>query len=117
MAKKTASKASSIKKPKPKKKSARRASWLDPKSNTPLIEDYARAMKSFLKAMADGVIDRDELQKQEKKLVRLMKKIEPQLDDELHEQITQLLCEITVYDIMQMLIELQDTRPETRFYA
>jgi hypothetical protein len=72
-------------------------------------------MQSFLKAMADGIIERKELQKQEKKLVSLMKKIEPQLDDELHQQVTQLLCEITVYDSMQLLVELQDSRPESRF--
>jgi hypothetical protein len=65
--------------------------------------------------MADGVIDEDELQGQEKKLVSLMKKIEPQLDDPLHEQVTELLCEITVYDMMQMLVHLQDSRPECQF--
>jgi hypothetical protein len=97
------------------KTAARRTSWLDPKSNTPLIDDYAREMQSFLGAMADGVIEKAELEKQEKKLVSLMKKIEPQLDDELHEQVTQLLCEISVYDAMQMLVELQESRPQSRF--
>jgi hypothetical protein len=97
------------------KKSARGPSWLDTKSKTPLIDDSARTMQSFLKAMADGLIEKSELQKQEKKLVSLMKKIEPQLDDDLHKQVTQLLCEITVYNIMQMLIDLQNARPETEF--
>lgn len=129
MAKKNASKSSAAKKPKtvkkpkaakkPKKatKSIHRVSWLDPQLKTPIIDGYAREMQSFLEAMADGVIEKDELQKQEKRLVSLMKKIEPQLDDKLHEQVTQLLCEITVYDIMQMLTELQGSRPESRFHG
>jgi hypothetical protein len=115
MAKQTSVKASSTEKPKSQKKPAERTSWLDEKSDTPLIEDYARQMHSFLKAMADGVIEREELQKQEKTLVSLMKKIEPRLDDELHEQVTRLLCEITVYDMMHMLFELQGSPPATRF--
>ena len=115
MAKKSSTKTSADQKPKVSKKSTMRTSWLDPKSNTPLIDDYARQAQSFLTAMADGVIEKDELRSQEEKLVNLMKEIEPKLDDDLHEQVTQLLCEVSVYDFMQMLMGLQETRPEMRF--
>jgi hypothetical protein len=115
MSKKTSGKSSPTKKRATTKPAARRVKWLDAKSNVPQIEGYARQMKSYLAAMTDGVIDKDELKKQEKKLVSLMKKIEPQLDDELHRQVTDLLCEITVYDIMRMLAELHDSRPESTF--
>jgi hypothetical protein len=115
MAKKATAKAPAAKKRTAPKKPARRTKWLDPKLKTPLIEGYARKMKSFLTAMADGVIEKRELKQQEKRLVSLMKKVEPRLDDELHEQVTHLLCEITVYDMMQMLVELHDARPESRF--
>jgi hypothetical protein len=115
MAKKTIVKALPAKKRRSPKKPARRTRWLDPKQKTPLIERYARKMESFLTAMADGVIEKHELKDQEKRLVSLMKKVEPRLDDEMHEQVTELLCEITVYDMMHMLFELHDARPKSRF--
>src|SRR5262245_9877307 len=115
MAKKSTAKTSTTKEPKVAKKPTKRTSWLDPKSNTPLIDDYARQAQSFVTAMADGVIEQRELKAQEEKLVNLMKEIEPQLDDDLHEQVTQLLCEVSVYDFMQMLAGLEESRPEVRF--
>lgn len=80
-----------------------RKSWLDEKSETTLIDDYARQSASFIESMADGMIDQSEVEVQEAKLVALMKKIEPQLDDQQHADITELLCEMSVYSVMQLL--------------
>jgi hypothetical protein len=44
-----------------------------------------------------------------------MKEIEPQLDDATHEKITKLLCEISAYSAMQILHELYEARPNTKF--
>jgi hypothetical protein len=65
--------------------------------------------------MADGIVDKAELKAQEARLVALMKEIEPGLDDALHEKITHLLCELTAYDLMQMMHALQVARPKTEF--
>ena len=92
-----------------------RISWLDEKSETPLIERYARQLDSFLTAMADGRVEESEIQAQEARLVNLMKEIEPQLDDALHAKLTQLLCELIAYDLMQMLYAMQAARPKTAF--
>lgn len=97
------------------KKATKRLRWLDPKTDTPLIDNYARQMTSFVQALADGVIDDAEIKDQEKRLVALMKEVEPRLDDELHELVTRLLCEVTVYDMMQILSSVQQARPATRF--
>jgi hypothetical protein len=97
------------------KKAPKRTKWLDPKTKSPLIDDYARQMGSFLKAVADGDVDAAEVKAQEARLVKLMKRIEPKLDDDLHAQVTELLCELTVYDMMQVMTSLSDTRPPTRF--
>ena len=35
-----------------------------------------------------------------------MKKVEPELNDHLHEDVTHLLCELTAYNIMHTLHEL-----------
>jgi hypothetical protein len=94
---------------------AERTSWFDKKSKVPQIEQYARQLESFVQAMADGKIEPSELRDQETRLVDLMKEIEPQLDDALHEKVTRLLCELTAYDLMQMLHAMQEARPKTAF--
>ena len=94
----------------------KRQSWLDDATQTPLIDEYTQKLSTFIQAMADGKIDTTELTEQERRLVDLMKKIEPQLDDALHSQVTQLLCELTAYNVMQALFSLQDARPKTELH-
>ena len=95
--------------------SSARSSWLDDTLQAPLIEQYARQLDSFLETMADGRVDTSEIQAQEARLVALMREVEPQLDDALHEKVTRLLCELTAYDLMQMLHAMQEARPKTAF--
>ena len=92
-----------------------RAHWLDEKTDTPLIDEYVQKLGSFLEAMADGRIDASELKTQEDRLVALMKTIEPELSDELHEQVTHLLCELSAYNIMHTVHQFVETRPKTKF--
>jgi hypothetical protein len=47
--------------------------------------------------------------------VKLMKEIEPKLDPTLHAKVTELLCELTAYDMMQAFNLLQQSRPKTAF--
>ena len=44
-----------------------------------------------------------------------MKKVEPKLDDDLHEEVTELLCELTAYNIMHTVSEIAEARPKTKF--
>jgi hypothetical protein len=92
-----------------------RKSWLDDKGETTLIDDYAKQTGSFIDAMADGKIVDQEVADQETKLVDLMKKIEPKLNDEQHAEITELLCELSAYNVLQMLNMFQQARPVTQF--
>lgn len=96
-------------------RSKRKSSWLDEQSHKPTIERYARQLRSFLKAMEDGRIDQSELDEQEQRLVALMQEIEPQLDDALHARVTELLCELTAYDLMQTLHSINAGRPKPVF--
>ncbi len=98
-----------------RKISANRPGWLDEAAQKPVIEQYARQLGSFMEAMADGVIETDELRMQEDRLVQLMKAVEPQLDDGLHAQVTRLLCELTAYDLMQVLHAMHEARPKAEF--
>jgi hypothetical protein len=98
-----------------KKKDEGRASWLDDESQKPILDQYARKLDSFLQAMADGKIEQSEIEAQESRLVEVMKEVEPLLDDTQHEKVTRLLCELTAYDLMQMLYHMQQARPRTVF--
>ena len=90
-------------------------SWIDAETDTPMIDQYARQLDSFLQTFMDGIVDDDELKKQEDRLVELMKEIEPNLDDEMHSKVTKLLCELTAYNIMEYTHAIQQARPKTQF--
>ena len=92
-----------------------RVNWFDEKSQTPLIDQYARNLTSFLDVLADGKVDGSEIKSQEARVLDLMKQIESQLDDALHAKVTALLCELTAYDLMQTLYQMQQARPQTAF--
>jgi hypothetical protein len=92
-----------------------RTHWLDESTDTPLIHEYAHRLTGFIDAMADGKIETSELNEQEARLVALMKKVEPELSDKLHADVTHLLCELTAYNIMHSLHEIMAARPKTRF--
>jgi hypothetical protein len=91
------------------------STWFDEKSNSPMIADQAKRLESFLQAIAGGVVYDAELKSQEERLVKLMKEIEPQLEPKLHGRVTELLCELTAYDMMQVLNTMQQSRPKTIF--
>jgi hypothetical protein len=92
-----------------------RTHWLDEKTEAPLIDGYVQKLGTFLEAMADGHVDASELKAQEERVVALMKTIEPELSDAVHEQVTRLLCELSAYNIMHTIHQLVDSRPKTKF--
>jgi len=95
--------------------SKRSSAWFDDEANVPLIAERARQLESFVSAMADGVVEQSEVKAQEARLVKLMKEVEPLLSPELHAKVTELLCELTAYDLMQMLYSIHEARPKTVF--
>jgi len=87
-----------------------RTSWFDDKAGHEAIQDRVRHLDSFTSALADGVITSKELDVQEKRLVDAMKAAEPSLSDEQHAKLTTVLVEMTAYNIMRLLHELQAER-------
>ena len=69
---------------------AAKTPWFDDSTDTPLIAEYARKLDSFLDAVADARIETRELDEQEKRVVALMKEVEPLLSPEAHEKVTRL---------------------------
>ena len=94
---------------------AAKTPWFDDSTDTPLIAEYARKLDSFLDAVADARIETRELDEQEKRVVSLMKEVEPLLSPEAHEKVTRLLCEVTAYDLMHALHMAGKARPKTVF--
>ena len=92
-----------------------KSAWFDETSNASVIAEQANRLESFLQVMADGKVTDEEVKTQEARVVKLMKEIEPQLEPKLHERVTQLLCEVTAYDMMQSLNMMQSMRPVTKF--
>jgi hypothetical protein len=84
-----------------------RTHWFDDSTHLPVIDEQAEKLDLFVQAMADGVIEKKELEKQQESLIQIMKAVESDLTDEQHAKITQLLIELSAYNIMRLLHELQ----------
>jgi hypothetical protein len=92
-----------------------RTSWFDENATHPVIQEKVSKLESFTSAMADGVVSTQELTDQEARLVKAMKSLEADLSDELHAKVTTVLVELTAYDVMRLLHDLQAERPRAAF--
>ena len=92
-----------------------RTSWFDEKAAAPIVQEQVNKLQSFTTAMADGVVDKGELEAQERRLAEAMKRLEPDLSDELHAKVTGGLVEMTAYNIMRLLHELHAERARIAF--
>jgi predicted transcriptional regulator len=91
-----------------------RTSWFDD-ADLPVIEEQVEKLESFAEAMADGMIEKRELDKQLETMVAAMKAVEPDLTDDQHAKVTRLLVELSAYNIMRVIHELQARRLEKIF--
>jgi len=92
-----------------------RTSWFDDKAEHPVIQEQLTKLEAFTSALADGVISKAELAKQEQRLVAAMQKLEAGLSDELHAKVTTVLVELSAYNVMRLLHELQAERARMAF--
>jgi hypothetical protein len=92
-----------------------RTSWFDEKAEHQAIQERASKLESFTSALADGVVSKQELTGQEQRLVTAMKKVESELNDDLHAKVTTVLVELTAYNVMRLLHELQSERARMAF--
>ena len=89
-----------------------RTDWFDDSRDLPLIDEQVNKLTHFVNSMADGVIEKSELETQQAALVAAMKAVESELNDTQHAKVTQLMLELSAYNIMRLLHELQTTRLE-----
>jgi len=93
----------------------RRISWFDDTAEHPMIQEQITKLDSFTSALADGVVSKNELSGQERRLVTAMKTLEPDLSDDLHAKVTTVLVELSAYNVMRLLHELQAERARMAF--
>lgn len=91
-----------------------RTSWFDD-ADLPIIDEQVQKLESFTEAMSDGVIEARELARQQDTLVAAMKEVESALSDDQHAKVTRLLVEMSAYNIMRLLHELQSRRLQKTF--
>jgi hypothetical protein len=92
-----------------------RASWFDDRAEHALIHEKLETLESFTSALADGVVSKQELDGQEERLVKAMKSLEGTLNDEQHASVTTVFVELTAYNVMRLLHELQSERARIAF--
>ena len=92
-----------------------RNSWFDDKAEHPLIQEQVAKLESFTSAMVDGVVSRNEVDGQERRLVSAMKTLEAELSDDLHAKVTTVLVELSAYNVMRLLHELHAERARMAF--
>jgi hypothetical protein len=87
-----------------------RMNWFDENTDHPIIDEQVGKLESFAVAMADGIIEKQEVERQEQTLVAVMKEVEGQLTDAQHAAVTRLLVELSAYNVMRTLHELHAQR-------
>lgn len=92
-----------------------RIDWFDDKTDVPVVDEQVHKLEAFVEAMADGVIEKAELTKQQTSVVSAMKAVQNELSDSQHEKVTRLLVELSAYNVMRLLHELQETRLQRAF--
>lgn len=92
-----------------------RIDWFDEDKEVPVIDEQVNKLSHFVDSMADGVIEKAELEKQQSSVVAAMKAVEGELNDSQHEKVTRLLVEMSAYNVMRLLHELQQSRLQRSF--
>jgi hypothetical protein len=92
-----------------------RIDWFDDKTDVPVVDEQVHKLAAFVDAMADGIIEKAELEKQQSSVVSAMKAVQGELTDSQHEKVTRLLVELSAYNVMRLLHELQQTRLQKAF--
>ncbi len=83
-----------------------RINWLDDQTNVPALDEHVQQLEHFTNSLADGIVDAEELAKQSEAVVAAIKAVQDELSDDQHAKVTQLLVELTAFNIMQTLHEL-----------
>jgi len=88
-----------------------RTSWIDA-DNHPDIDAHVSQLEHFTRSIADGLVDTEELAKQEQNLLAAMRAVEKDLSDDQHGKVTKLLAELAAYSVMELLHTMAQAKVE-----
>ena len=83
-----------------------REPWFDSESSELMFSRYVERMESWQSALADGVVQPEEVRQQSQRVTDMLRALEPRLSDELHEKVTRVLYELSVLYGMEALAEM-----------
>ncbi|OGO04288.1 MAG: hypothetical protein A2Y73_04120 [Chloroflexi bacterium RBG_13_56_8] len=83
-----------------------RSRWFDPETSEMNFMLYMEQMESWQQALADGVVEPEELRQQSERVAELLRALEPKLNEELHEEVTNILYEMAVLYGMAQLADM-----------
>ncbi len=83
-----------------------RRSWFDEQSHEPIFSRYVESMESWQRALADGVVQPEEVEQQAERVADMLRALEPKLSDELHEELTAVFYELAVLYGMQRFVDI-----------
>lgn len=92
-----------------------RTSWFDEHAEHATVHEQIQKLDAFTSALADGIVQKNEVDAQEQRLTAAMKRLESELSDELHAKVTDVLVELTAYNVMRLLHELHTERARMAF--
>ena len=92
-----------------------RTSWFDDNAQHPSIHERMEKLESFTSALADGQVSKQELTKQEQRLMAALTSLEPDLNDAQHAKVTTVLVELSAYNVMRLLHELRAEQTRMAF--
>jgi hypothetical protein len=78
-----------------------RISWFDQEKGPLHLSEYFQRMDSWQQAIADNRITAEEIRDQASRVIALLKEVEPLVNDEEHQVITETLYEMAVLQAMQ----------------
>ena len=89
-----------------------KSTWFDAESNELMFSKYVTHMDSWQEAMADGIIEPWEIKRQAERVGELLRALEPKLNDDLHEEITNIFYEVAVLYGMVQVSEMDSQEEE-----
>ncbi len=90
-----------------------RIEWFSDEGDDLFFNRYVERMESWQQALADGVVTLEEIKAQAERVADLLRKVEPMLNDEQHEAVTELLLEMAVLNALQSAYLLQNATQPT----
>ena len=85
-----------------------RLSWFSEEGDAMMFQHYVERMESWQGAMSDGTITSGEVGDQIQKVAQLLRTLDKQLDDNLHEQVSTVLMEWAVLQGMSTTLLVQE---------